>query len=110
MTKQKIEIDFEKQGDLVPAIVQEAGTGEILMLGYMNKEAFEASLEKNIVHFWSRSRNKLWMKGEESGNTLEIVSITADCDNDTLLVEVVLNGTAACHTGKKSCFFNKIKT
>ena len=101
-------LNFKKGGGLIPAIIQDLQSKDILMLGYMNKKALELSLESGWVHFWSRSRNKLWLKGVESGNKLKIVAITSDCDNDSLLVEVELIGTNTCHTGSKSCFFNKL--
>ncbi len=97
------DIDFDKSGGLVPAIVQHADTGEVLMLGYMNAEAFDATLEKTAVTFWSRSKNRLWTKGETSGHTLDLVSMSLDCDRDTLLVRARPNGPT-CHTGTKSCF------
>lgn len=96
-------IDFEKGGGLVPAIVQNADTGEVLMLAYMNAEALEKTRETKVVTFWSRSKNRLWVKGETSGNTLSLVSITPDCDADTLLVQARPAGPA-CHTGSKTCF------
>lgn len=96
----------DSQG-LVPAIVRDYSTGEVLMLAYMNKESFIISLEKKKACFFSRSRQKLWLKGEMSGNFQNIVSISADCDMDTLLIDVIPEGPA-CHTGEKSCFFNKI--
>ena len=96
-------IDFEKGGGLVPAIVQDAVTGKVLMLGYMNKEAYELTLEKGLVTFFSRSRGKLWTKGETSGNYLNLRSIAADCDGDTLLVKAIPAGPV-CHTGSWTCF------
>lgn len=96
-------IDFEKGGGLVPAIVQNADTGEVLMLAYMNAEALEKTRETKVVTFWSRSKNRLWTKGETSGNTLSLVSIRPDCDADTLLVQARPAGPA-CHTGSKTCF------
>lgn len=99
----KPRIDFEKQGGLVPAVVQDAKTRTVLMLGYMNAEALDATIESGLVTFWSRSKNRLWQKGEESGNSLKLVSVTEDCDNDTLLVLVEPNGPT-CHTGSVSCF------
>ena len=101
-------IDFKKGGGLIPAIIQDGATSEVLMLGYMNLEAYELTVSTNNVYFWSRSRKKLWLKGEESGNKLEVLSIFQDCDADTLLIRVKLIGQAACHTGQKSCFFTKI--
>lgn len=99
-----------KQNDdgLIPAIIRDYSTGEVLMLAYMNRESYEISLEKKLTCFYSRSRKSLWLKGETSGNYQKIVSITADCDMDTLLIDVIPEGPA-CHTGKYSCFFNKIE-
>jgi phosphoribosyl-ATP pyrophosphohydrolase/phosphoribosyl-AMP cyclohydrolase len=97
------DIDFQKSGGLVPAIVQHADTGEVLMLGYMNADAVKATLEKKLVTFWSRSKKRLWAKGETSGNTLDLAAVTLDCDRDTLLVQARPNGPT-CHTGTKSCF------
>jgi phosphoribosyl-ATP pyrophosphohydrolase/phosphoribosyl-AMP cyclohydrolase len=96
-------IDFEKAGGLVPAIVQHERTGEVLMLGYMNAEALEATQEKKLVTFWSRSKNRLWTKGETSGDVLRLVSIAADCDRDALLVQALPEGPT-CHLGTRSCF------
>ncbi|HEX2938747.1 MAG TPA: phosphoribosyl-AMP cyclohydrolase [Ruminiclostridium sp.] len=98
---------FEKS-ELIPAIVQESGTGEILMLAYMNEESLKKTLETGYTWFFSRSRQKLWNKGETSGHVQRVKKITADCDLDTLLVEVEQTG-AACHTGNKTCFFNEIR-
>ncbi len=89
---------------LIPAIIQENSTGEILMLGYMNKEALEKTKKESFVYFWSRKRNRLWMKGETSGNKLRVKRILTDCDNDTLMLQVELIGTSVCHMGTKSCF------
>lgn len=97
---------FEKS-QLIPAVIQDNDTKEVLMLAYMNKESFKKTLETGYTWFYSRSRQKLWNKGETSGNTQKVVSIFADCDNDTLLLFVNQKGVA-CHTGKKSCFFNQI--
>ncbi len=94
---------------LLPAIVQNYKTGKILMLGYMNKESFEKTLETNQVWFYSRSRQKLWLKGETSKNYLQVVEILSDCDDDTILVKAKPVGPT-CHTGEESCFFNQIKT
>ena len=93
---------FEKQ-ELVPAIVQDAGTNEVLMLAYMNKASLEKTLETGYTWFYSRSRQRLWQKGEESGHVQRVISITGDCDNDTLLVKVEQTGPA-CHTGERTCF------
>ena len=96
-------IDFEKTGGLVPAIIQDATTKNVLMLGYMNKEAYEKTVETKTVTFFSRSRNCLWSKGETSGNRLNVVSMAADCDNDTLLVKVNPEGPT-CHKGTDTCW------
>lgn len=96
-------LDFDKMGGLIPAIIQDAVTRNVLMLGFMNKEAYEKTLEIGKVTFWSRTRNKLWTKGEESGNFLNVVSIQEDCDHDTLLIKVNPVGPV-CHTGAKTCF------
>lgn len=98
-----MEIDFEKSGGLVPAIIQDATTKTVLMLGYMNKEAYEKTLTTKKVTFFSRSRQCLWTKGETSGNFLNLVDIKVDCDNDTLLVKVHPDGPA-CHTGTDTCW------
>lgn len=96
-------IDFEKCGGLVPAIVQDAETKNVLMLGYMNQEAFDKTMVTRKVTFWSRSRNCLWTKGETSGNFLNLVSVDIDCDNDTLLVKAIPDGPT-CHTGTDTCW------
>ena len=101
-----IERYFQK-GDLLPAIVQEAGTGEVLMLAYMNRQSLHKTLETGYTWFYSRSRQELWNKGATSGHVQRVVSITADCDDDTLLIKVVQTGPA-CHTGSHSCFFKQI--
>lgn len=101
-----MEIDFEKQGGLVPAIIQDSITNNVLMLGYMNQEAYEQTIKTGKVTFWSRSRQCLWTKGETSGNFLNLVSIKSDCDNDTLLVRVNPVGPA-CHLGTDSCWGEK---
>lgn len=98
---------FFVKSELIPAIVQEAGSGEVLMLAYMNRESLQKTLETGYTWFFSRSRQKLWNKGETSGHKQKVVSIKGDCDDDTLLVEVIQTGPA-CHTGSKSCFFNMI--
>ncbi len=101
-------IDFKKGNGLIPIIIQDNETMKVLMLGYMNLEAFEKTKKTGDVYFFSRSRKKLWLKGEESGNKLKVVSIFSDCDSDTLLVKVKLIGQAVCHTGQKTCFFIQI--
>ena len=98
-----MKIDFEKCGGLVPAIIQDAKTKNVLMLGYMNQEAFDKTMETKKVTFWSRSRNCLWTKGETSGNFLNLVSIKIDCDNDTLLVQANPDGPT-CHKGTDTCW------
>ncbi len=102
------ELDFAKGGGLVPAIIQDEQTDEVYMLGYMDKAALDRTKESGWVHFFSRSKNRIWMKGEESGNKLRVISIFEDCDSDTLLVKVQLHGEAVCHTGHKSCFYRKL--
>ena len=97
---------FAKSG-LIPAIVQEHGTGEVLMLAYMNRESLQKTLETGYTWFFSRSRQTLWNKGATSGHVQRVVSIRSDCDDDTLLIEVVQTG-AACHTGSHSCFFTPL--
>lgn len=92
----------------MPAVVQESSSGEVLMLAYMNEEALNLSLKTGFAHYFSRTKNRIWKKGEESGNTQAIDEIFLDCDNDTILLKVVQNGGIACHTGAKSCFFRKI--
>ena len=99
---------FFVKSELIPAIIQEEKTGEVLMLAYMNKESMAKTLETGYTWFWSRSRQELWNKGATSGHLQKVVSIRGDCDDDTLLIKVEQTGPA-CHTGSKSCFFNKIK-
>ena len=102
-------IDFNKSGGLIPAIAQDAKSGKILMLAYVNKEAFEYTLKTGKATYWSRSRNKLWCKGEESGNFQEIVDILIDCDEDALIYKVNQKGLgAACHKGYESCFYRNL--
>ena len=96
-------------GGLLPAVIQDAQTGAVLMVGYMNREALQRTIDSGKVWFWSRSRQVYWLKGETSGNFFEVVSLHADCDADTLLVKVKMLGKgAACHTGRYSCFFNTL--
>lgn len=94
------------KGELIPAVVQEASTGQVLMLAYMNKESLKRTLESGYTWFWSRSRQELWNKGATSGHLQKVVAMYSDCDNDTLLVQVEQTG-AACHTGHHSCFYTK---
>ena len=96
------------KGELIPAVVQEASTGEVLMLAYMNKESLQRTLESGYTWFWSRSRQELWNKGATSGHLQKGVAMYSDCDNDTLLVQVEQIG-AACHTGHHSCFYTKME-
>ena len=103
-----MELDFDKMNGLVPAIIQDNETRKVLMLGFMNKEAYDKTVETGKVTFFSRTKNRLWTKGEESGNFLHVVSIKADCDNDTLLLLVEQTG-AACHTGHYSCFYRNVE-
>ena len=100
-----MEIDFAKMDGLAPAIVQEDATGEVLMVGFMNADSWAKTVETGYVTFYSRTRQKLWMKGETSGNRLRIISATTDCDRDTLLFRVLVEGDGlVCHNGTKSCF------
>ncbi len=102
-------LDFYKTGGLIPAIAQDAQTGEVLMLAWMNREAFEETQRTGRAVYFSRSRNRLWRKGEESGNFQEVVGIYIDCDADTVLLKVRQIGGAACHEGYKSCFFRQLE-
>ena len=104
-----IKLDFNKTGGLVPAIVQDFQSGEILMLAYMNSDAFNATLSTGKATYYSRSRQTLWVKGETSGNMQLIKEIRIDCDDDTVLLKVEQLGGAACHTGHRSCFYKKIE-
>lgn len=99
------ELRFDDQG-LIPAIIQDAQSGEVLMLAYMNLDALQRTLESGETHFWSRSRRALWHKGETSGNVQKVVEIRSDCDGDALLIRVLPAGPA-CHTGNVTCFFNR---
>ena len=101
-------LDFKKIGGLVPAIIQDHLTGEVLMLGFMNEESWNLTLKEGTVVFYSRSRNKLWKKGETSGHVQIVKEIRVDCDDDTLLIRVEQVGGAACHTGYQSCFYREI--
>ena len=101
-------LDFSKGGGLVTAIAQDDASGEILMVAHMNEEAFQQTLARGEVVYWSRSRGKLWHKGEESGNVQKLKSVLVDCDGDVVLLRVEQEGGAACHTGRRSCFFRKL--
>ena len=102
-----IKIDFEKGNGLVPCIVQDNTTGQVLMLAYMNAESLQKTIETKLATYWSRSRNELWVKGETSGHYQHVKEILVDCDEDTILLKVDQD-TAACHTGKYSCFYRNI--
>ncbi len=102
------ELKYDSNG-LIPAIIQDEGTGEVLMMAYMNEKALELTLESGFTHFWSRSRQKLWKKGETSGHLQEVREILMDCDADTLLIKVIQRGPGACHTGHRSCFYRNIR-
>ena len=102
-------IDFDKIGGLVPAIAQDADTGEVLMLAWMNREAYEETLRTRRACYFSRSRGRLWRKGEESGNVQEVREVYLDCDSDTVLLKVHQIGGAACHEGYSSCFFRRLE-
>ena len=101
-------LDFDKTGGLVTAIAQDAETGEVLMLAWMNREAFEETVRSRRATYFSRSRNRLWRKGEESGHVQEVRGIFIDCDADAVLLKVAQIGGAACHEGYKSCFFREL--
>jgi phosphoribosyl-ATP pyrophosphohydrolase/phosphoribosyl-AMP cyclohydrolase len=103
------ELDFNKMNGLLPAVVQDSANGEVLMVGFMNRQAFERTMEAGYVTFFSRTRNELWMKGESSGNRLRVVSASTDCDRDTLLLRVEVEGAGlVCHRGTRSCFTESI--
>jgi phosphoribosyl-AMP cyclohydrolase len=102
-----VKIDFEKMGGLIPAVIQDVENGEVLMVAFMDEKTLNLTLESGKTWFFSRSRNKYWMKGEESGNTQDVVEVLTDCDADTVVIKVRQNGPAACHTGNRSCFFVK---
>ncbi|HOD28082.1 MAG TPA: phosphoribosyl-AMP cyclohydrolase [Syntrophales bacterium] len=102
------EPDFDKGDGLIPVIVQESETGEVLMLAYMNAEAWRETLRTGKATYWSRSRQTLWVKGESSGHVQQVQEIRIDCDRDTLLLKVRQVGDAACHTGYQSCFYRKL--
>ena len=104
-----INLDFEKMGGLVLAVVQDYETGEVLMLAYMNKQAWEETLTTGMATYFSRSRQELWVKGKTSGNLQVVKEIRIDCDDDTVLLKVEQLGGAACHTGHKSCFYKKVE-
>ena len=101
------ELKFNSEG-LIPAVAQEQSSGEILMLAWMNRESIEATVKTKRATYWSRSRKKLWMKGEESGNVQEVKAIRIDCDGDSILLTVHQTGGAACHTGHRTCFYREL--
>jgi len=101
--------NFAKGDGLIPAIVQDAETKEVLMMAYMNRESWEATLKTGKATYWSRSRQRLWLKGESSGNVQIVKAIFIDCDEDTILLQVKQIGEAACHTGYRSCFYRKLE-
>ena len=100
-----MELDFDKMNGLVPAIIQDNETRKVLMLGFMNKEAYDKTVETGKVTFFSRTKNRLWTKGEESGNRQKIFEILLDCDGDSVIYKVEQKGNIACHTGHRSCFY-----
>ncbi|MBO5490052.1 MAG: phosphoribosyl-AMP cyclohydrolase [Mailhella sp.] len=100
--------DFAKSGGLIAAVAQDASSGEVLMLAWMNEEAWKATLATGEAHYWSRSRQKLWHKGESSGNVQKVSAIRLDCDGDAVVLEIEQVGGAACHTGRASCFYRRI--
>ncbi len=102
------EPNFEKGEGLVPAVVQDYKTGDVLMVAYMNRESWQKTLETGKAHYWSRSRRSLWLKGESSGNFQIVREVRIDCDEDTVLLKVDQQGGAACHTGHRSCFYRKM--
>ena len=109
MNPEDMRIDFGKMGGIVPAIIQDWKTNDVLMLGFMNSRAWRKTLASGRVWFWSRARNRLWMKGETSGNFQIVKSAWVDCDSDTLLIKVEQKGSGACHNGGPSCFYTKVR-
>lgn len=101
------ELKYDEKG-LIPAIIQDAVNGDVLMMAYMNRESLRMTVETGFTHFWSRSRQKYWKKGETSGHVQEVKEIAFDCDADTLLVKVIQHGAGACHTGNRTCFYRTI--
>ena len=104
-----VDLNFDKLNGLVPVVVQDYSSGEVLMLAFMNRQAWEETLKTRRATYWSRSRNQLWVKGETSGNFQEVKEICVDCDEDTVLLKVIQGGGAACHTGYRSCFYRRLK-
>jgi phosphoribosyl-AMP cyclohydrolase len=103
-----MKLDFTKLDGLIPAVIQDQTTGRVLMLGFMNEEAFEKTIESGFATFYSRSRNKLWLKGETSGHRLAVKSIQTDCDEDSLVIAVEALGPGVCHNGYHSCFYRTL--
>jgi phosphoribosyl-AMP cyclohydrolase len=104
-----MQLDFKKTGGLIPAVVQDAQSGRVLMVGFMNEEAFQKTVETGTAVFYSRSRNKLWLKGESSGHKLIVKTIQTDCDTDCVLLQVEAIGPGVCHEGYESCFFRTLE-
>lgn len=102
------ELKYDEKG-LIPAIVQEADTGEVMMMAYMNAASLKMTIETGYTHFWSRSRQKFWKKGETSGHVQEVQEVLYDCDLDTLLIKVKQHGPGACHTGERTCFYRSME-
>ena len=103
-----MELDFSKLDGLVATVIQDASSGRVLMVGFMNEEAFRKTVETGFAHFYSRSRNKLWLKGETSGHRLVVKEISTDCDKDAVLLKVDAQGPGVCHEGYQSCFFRQL--
>ena len=104
-----VDLDFDKLGGLVPVVVQDYSSGEVLMVAFMNRQAWEETLKTRRATYWSRSRNELWVKGETSGNLQEVKEVFVDCDEDTILLKVLQKGGAACHMGFRSCFYRRLE-
>jgi phosphoribosyl-AMP cyclohydrolase len=104
-----VALNFDKLGGLIPVVVQDYSSGEVLMLAFMNRQAWEETVKTRQGTYWSRSRDQLWVKGETSGNTQEVKEIYVDCDADTVLLKVIQKGGGACHTGYRSCFYQKLE-
>lgn len=104
-----MQLDYTKLDGLLPAVIQDAKTGRVLMVGFMNDEAFRRTVATGYATFYSRSRNKLWIKGESSGHRLAVTEISTDCDNDTVLLKVEAQGPGVCHKGYESCFYRKLE-
>ena len=104
-----VDLNFDKLNGLVSVVVQDYSSGEVLMLAFMNRQAWEETLKTRRATYWSRSRNQLWVKGETSGNFQEVKEICVDCDEDTVLLKVIQGGGAACHMGYRSCFYRRLE-